>query len=80
MFFFLWDNVIWNLLNSGPIGLSVMVVLSEGYLPNLEKHAIELAFGIAPKTFHRYVGDCHARIESRSNASEFLDFLNSQDQ
>ena len=57
-----------------------MVVLSEGYLPNLEKHAIELAFGIAPKTFHRYVGDCHARIESRSNASEFLDFLNSQDQ
>ena len=25
--YFLWDNVIWNLLNSGPIGLSIMVVL-----------------------------------------------------
>ena len=35
--YFLWDNVIWNLLNSGPIGLSIMVVLSESYLQNLEK-------------------------------------------
>ena len=25
--YFLWDNVICNLLNSGPIGLSIMVVL-----------------------------------------------------
>ena len=33
--YFLWDNVIWNLLNSGPIGLSIMVVLSESYLQNL---------------------------------------------
>ena len=35
--YFLWDNVIWNLLNSGPIGLSVMVVVSESYLQDLEK-------------------------------------------
>ena len=35
--YFLWDNVIWNLLNSGPTGLSIMVVLSESYLQNLEK-------------------------------------------
>ena len=28
--YLLWDSVIWNLLNSGPIGLSIMVVLSEG--------------------------------------------------
>ena len=40
--YFLWDNVIWNFLNSGPIGLSVMVVLSESYLQNLEKHAINV--------------------------------------
>ena len=79
--YFLWDNVIWNLLNSGPIGLSIMVVLSESYLQNLEKNAIELALRveIAPKPFHRYVDDSHARFGSRSNATEFLNFLNSQD-
>ena len=33
----LWDNVIWNLLNSGPIGLSIMIVLSERHLQNLAK-------------------------------------------
>ena len=59
--YFLWDNVIWNLLNSGPIGLSIMVVLSESYLHNLEKNALELAlrFDIASKTFRRYVDDSH---------------------
>ena len=35
--YFLWDNVIWNLLNSGAIGLSILVVLSETYLQNFEK-------------------------------------------
>ena len=80
-YYFLWDNVIWNLLNSGPIGLSVMVVLSESYLQNLEKNAIELAlrFDIAPRTFRRYVDDSHARFGSRGNATEFLNVLNSQD-
>ena len=48
---------------------------------NLEKNAIELAlrFGIGPKTFHRYVNDSHAPFGSRSNATEFLNVLNSQD-
>ena len=39
------------------VGLSIMVVLSESYLQNLEK---ALTFGIAPKTFRRYVDDSHA--------------------
>ena len=58
-----------------------MVVLSESYLQNLEKNAIELAlrFDIAPKTFCRYVDDSHDRFRSRSNATEFLNVLNSQD-
>ena len=75
--YFLWDNLISNL----PIGLSIMVALSESYLQNLEKHAIELAlkFSIAPKTFRRYVDDSHARFGSRKNATEFLNVLNSQD-
>ena len=57
-----------------------MVVLSESYLQNLEKNAIELAFGfdIALKTFRRYVDDSHARFERRSNATDFLNVLNSQ--
>ena len=58
-----------------------MVVLSESYLQNLEKNAIKLAltFDIAPKAFHRYVDDSHARFESRNNATEFLNILNIQD-
>ena len=59
-----------------------MVVLSERYLQNLEKkNAIELAlrFDIASKTLRRYVDDSHARFGSRSNATEFLNVLNSQD-
>ena len=34
---FLWENVIWNLLNSGRIGFSIKLVLSESYLHKLEK-------------------------------------------
>ena len=59
-----------------------MVVLSESYLQNLEKNAVELAlrFGIAPKTFRRYVDDdSYAPFGSRNNVNEFLNILNSQD-
>ena len=47
----------------------------------MNKNAIELAlrFDITPKTFCRYVDDSHARFGSRSNATEFLNVLNSQD-
>ena len=58
-----------------------MAVLSESYLPNLEKHTTELAltFGIAPKTFRWYVDDFHAQFGSRNNTTEFLNVFNSQD-
>ena len=58
-----------------------MVALSESYLQYNEKNAIELAlaFDIAPKTYHRYVDESHARFGSRNNATEFLNVLNSQD-
>ena len=58
-----------------------MIVLSESYLHNLEKNALELAlrFDIAPKTFRRYVDDSYARFGSRSNAAEFLNILDSED-
>ena len=45
------------------------------------KNAIELAlkFAIAPKIFRRNFDDSHARFGSRSNVTEFLCVLNSQD-
>ena len=67
--YILWDNVIWNLLNSGPVGLSIMIVLSESYLHNLEKNAIKLSlkFAIASKTFRQYLDDSHDQFGSRNN-------------
>ena len=61
--YFLYNNLIWKLYNSGPIGLSIMVVLSECYLQRLEEKSIALSFvlNISPKTFKRYVDDSHAR-------------------
>ena len=58
-----------------------MVILSESYLQNLEKNPIILAlkFDIASKNFRRYVYDSHVPFGSRSNATEFLNALNSQD-
>ena len=49
-----------------------MILLSESYLQNFEKNAIELAlaFAIASKTFHQYVDDSHARFGRRNNATE----------
>ena len=78
---FFWNNVTWNLPNSGQFGLSIMVVLSESYLQNYEKNAIELAlrFDIAPKIFRRYIDDSHVRFGSRSNATAFSNILHSQD-
>ena len=58
-----------------------MIVLSESYLKNLEKNAIELAlrYDIAPKTFRRYVHDSHAHFGRRNNANKFLNVLNIPD-
>ena len=77
---FLWGNVIWNLLNSDQKDFSVMVVLSDTFLQNIEKHAIELALmsGIAPKTFRWCVYHSLAWFRSRNNATEVLNVLNSQ--
>ena len=67
--------------NAGPIGLSLMVVLSESYLQHLEHRAIgeALAIPIQPKTFKRYVGDSHARFTSKRHVNTFQEILNKQD-
>ena len=67
--------------NSGPIGLSLMVVPSECYLQKIEFKAITeaLNYKIAIKTFRRFVDDSHARFQNRSHANKFLEILNRQD-
>ena len=78
---FLYNNLIWRLSNSGPIVLSIMVVLSECYLQRLEGKSIALSFAlnISPKTFKRYVDDSHARFENKRKSLQFLEILNKQD-
>ena len=78
---FLWNNEIRMLKNSGPIGLSFMVVLSESYIQNLEHKAIEetLTLNLAPKTHRRYVDDTHARFTSKEQSHELQNNLNKQD-
>ena len=67
--------------NSGPIELSLMVVLPECYLQKIEcKTIIEtLTYKIAPKTFRRFVDYSQVRFQERSHANEFLEVLNKQD-
>ena len=79
--YFLYENKIRLLENAGPIGLSLMVVLSESYLQHLEHKAIAEALNIQiqPKTFKRYVDDSHARFTSKHHANIFQEILNKQD-
>ena len=78
--YFLYNNVIWTLENSGPIGLSIMVVLSECYLQRIEHISITQALdlNVAPKTFKRFVDDSRARFNNREQSLQFLDILKSQ--
>ena len=79
--YFLYQNNLRLFQNSGPIGLSLMVVLSECYLQKIEFKAITeaLNYKIAPKTFRRFVNDSYARFQDRSPANKFLEILNKQD-
>jgi hypothetical protein len=79
--YFLWKDKIYNIKNAGPIGLSLMVVMAEGFLQRLEEKAINQALQqkIAPITFKRYVDDSHARYLIAEHANLFLNILNSQD-
>ena len=77
----MWNNEIRILKNSGPIGLSCMVVLSENYVQNLKHKAIveALTLNLAPKTYRRYVDDTHARFTSKKQSRKFQNILNKQD-
>ena len=79
--YFLYNKLIWKLYNTGHIGLSIIVVLSECYLQRLEEKSVALSFAlnISPKTFKRYVYDSHARFENKQKYIQFLEILNKQD-
>ena len=81
--YFIWNSEIHELKDSGPIGLSLMVVMAEGWLQVLEAKAIDDALNhqppIIPLSFFRYVDDSHSRFDERKGAETFLTILNSQD-
>ena len=79
--YFLYDNNLRLFQNSGPIGLSLMVVLSECYLQKIECKAImeALNYKIAQKKFRRFVDDSHTRFQERFHANKFLEILNKKD-
>ena len=80
--YFLWNDVFYELQNSGPIGLSLMVVVSESFLQCKEKQAMQDALTAIPpldlKSFYRYVDDSHARFPDFEQSDTFLEILNKQ--
>ncbi|XP_065672204.1 uncharacterized protein LOC136090028 [Hydra vulgaris] len=79
---YLWNDEIHELENSGPIGLSFMVVLAESFLQYHEEKAIKMAMTMAPstdiKSFYRYVDDSHARFSNLKQAEQFQTILSRQ--
>ncbi|XP_065680493.1 ankyrin-1-like [Hydra vulgaris] len=63
--YFLYKNVIRAIPNSGPIGLSLMVVVAEAFLQHLETKTLRVAEInlFSPKSFKCYVDDSHARFD-----------------
>ena len=59
--------------NSGPKGLSIIVVLSECYLQRIEHISLTqaLTLNLVSKTFKRFVDDSHARFNNRTIITVF---------
>ena len=80
--YFLWENNIHVLENSGPIGLALMVVMAESFLQYQENKAIQQCLSLSPqltvKSFKRYVDDSHSRFNTINDANRFLEILNQQ--
>ena len=81
--YFVWNGQIHCLEDSGPIGLSLMVILAESFLQTLEKTALTIARSlsppVAPITHKRYVDDTHDRFNNKEESEEFLKILNEQE-
>ena len=66
--YFLYENILHLFQGSGPIGISLMVVLSECYLQKTEQILEVLNYKIAPETIRCFVDDSHTRFQERSRA------------
>ena len=81
--YFLWNGKIYEMENSGPIGLSLMVVMAESYLQYLEGKAIHEALHeqppVDPISLRRFVDYSHARFFLLLKAEKFKDILNKPD-
>ena len=79
--YFLWNNEYRQLIDSGPIGLSLMVVVAEGFIQMIEMKAMTIARtpanSVCPITHKRYVDDSHDRFNTRRKSEKFLSILNS---
>ena len=79
--YFLWNGQIRQLIDSGPIGLSLMVVMAEGFLQSIETQAFNIARiptnSACPITHKRYVDDSHDRFATKRKSEKFLNILNS---
>ena len=79
--YFLWNGKIHQLIDSGPIGLSLMVVVSEGFIQSIKKKAFTKARlptnAACPITHKRYVDDSHDRFSTKRKSEKFLGILNS---
>ncbi|XP_047144787.1 uncharacterized protein LOC105848550 [Hydra vulgaris] len=78
--YFLYENNIRIITNSDAKGLSLMVIMAEVFLQNIERKALNIAIihSSEPKTYKRYVDDCHARFASIKQQQMFLNILNQQ--
>ena len=79
--YFLFEDNIYTIDDAGPIGLSLMVVIAEGYLQTIESKALRnaIANGCGPLSYLRYVDDSHSRFRLEPQVDGFLHELNEQD-
>ena len=79
--YFSYNNLILKLYNSGPIGLSIMVVLSECYYQRFAEKSISLSFdlNVSHKTLKCYVDYSHARFENKQRSFQVVEILNKKD-
>ena len=80
--YFIWHDEIHKLKDSGPIGLSLMVIMAEAFLQVLEARAMDDALflqpPVQPLSYMRYVDDSHSRFENIELGENFLVVLNNQ--
>ena len=74
-YYFLWNNELRILKNSGPIALSFIVVLPKVAFKIWNKAALYLA----PKPYRRYLDHTHAQFKSKKHSCELQKILNKQD-